>query len=276
MTATVDFDASLPLAAVRRIDQLCDRYEEALQAGDRPPLETLLDAVDPRHRASLLKALLEVDLEYRRVWGDDPAPEEYLLRFPAMEKAVLAAFCDDADARSDVSPHDLCLVEMVLSQVSGRRADRLRIYYRGRLVHTALLSGQMEVGRQQQGEAPPFAMTTGDYGRRLVIAPLEETSVSRHHAILAPEGQNQIRVTNLSNVNPIVFANGRRLHFEESETLPRNLEMTLGAVFLRIDCPGSDSESSFPPLRDQLDPPPAAKEDRPGLLQRFWRRGNAN
>jgi hypothetical protein len=272
MIGTVDLDSPLPLAAVRRIDQLCDRYEEALQAGDRPPLEALLDAVDAPHRPSLLKSLLEVDLEYRRAWGEEPAPGEYEYRFPEMGEAVRAAFCNDGE-RLDVSPDDRRLVEMMLSQATGRRVDRLRIYYGGRLAHTMLLTGPVELGRQQQGEAPPFAVTKGKYGRRLVVAPLEETSVSRHHAILAPEGEDRIRVTNLSNVNPIVLSGGGRLHYEESDTLPRNLEMTLGAVFLRIDCPGEDSESSIPPLHDQLEPPPAAKEDRGGFLQRLWRRG---
>ncbi|MBW3595900.1 MAG: hypothetical protein KY475_01340 [Planctomycetes bacterium] len=273
MTRTSDLDLA-PLEALRRIDRICDRYEESLQAGDRPPLEALLEAVDEPHRPPLLRALLEVELEYRRVWGEKPAADEYAARFPAYQEAIDAAFEPDAGDEPDLAADERCLVQMVLSQATGRRADRIRIYYRSQLAHTALLTGPVELGRQRQGEAPPFSFTSSQRGDRLIVAPLEETSVSRHHARLAPEGEDRIRVTNLSNVNPIVFADGRRLEFDQSESLPLNLEMTLGAVFVRIDRPGVNGDNNLSATTPAGSDEESSErnEVRPGLFKRLWGR----
>jgi hypothetical protein len=264
----------LPLGAVRSIDQLCDRFEAALKARQSPQIEEFLSLADEAHRSALLEALLEVELEYRRAWGEQPSADEYLERFPD-STAVRSAF--EQRAWTTEAPGDeVCLVQMALANASGRRIDRLRIYFRGSLVHTTTLSGALELGRQRQGEAPPFAVTQGQLEPRLVIAPLDETTISRRHLRLIPEGENHIRVANLSRVNPILFADGRRLEAEQSEAFPLTLEMTLGAMFLRIDRPSQSGDSGNATevtasgerteRLDESEPP------RP-LLERLWNWG---
>ncbi len=239
---------STSLEAVRRIDEACDRFEELLQRGDRPRIEGFLDAEPEPSRDSLLQALLDVELEYRRAWGEQPRADEYLARFPERRETVQAAFDGAAEPPLLAAcSEDLRLLQMALVNASGRRADRLRVYYRGELVHTTLLCGVLELGRQRQGEAPPFAVIEGPETNRLVVAPLEETTVSRHHAMLLPEGDDAVRVTNLSQVNPILFPNGRRLQTGQSAAFPLTLEMTLGALFVRIDRPTAEPDASNEP-----------------------------
>lgn len=273
MNTPSHLDPSLPLAVVRQIDQICDRFEESLQAGDRPPIEVLLESVEDSQRGPLLQALVEIELEYRRVWGERPTADEYVDRYPLYGEAVRAAFESEAVDHLYGADADRCLLQMILSRASGRRADRLRVYYRGELVHTTLLSGPLELGRQKQGEPAPFAVTPGRYGDRLVVAPLPETSVSRRHAFLEPEGEDRVRVTNLSNVNPIVLANERRLQTDESQVFPLTLEMALGAVFIRIDRPSPDGESSdnhtVPVSQDAASDSGSAP---PGFFKRLWGR----
>jgi hypothetical protein len=266
---------SLPLDAVRRIDELCDEFETALQAGRAPRIEEYLPRLDEAHQPALLGALLEVELEYRRAWGERPSPEEYLPRLPCVH-AVLAAF-GTVEAQSDeASVTEACLLQLALANASGRRTDRLRIYSRGTLVHTTTLIGPMELGRQRQGEAPPYAVTQGQHEPRLVIAPLEETTISRRHVRLIPEGDELVRVANLSQVNPILFPDGRRLEADQSEALPLTLEMTLGPLFLRIDRPGRSGDSD--PIEESQFTEEAAEASPPErrLLDRIlsWRRSS--
>jgi hypothetical protein len=260
---------SLSLEAVRRIDQLCDRFEAALQDRESPRIEDFLSQVDELHRPALLSALLGVELEYRRAWGEQPETREYLARFCDASTAVLTAFEEDARPLSDAS--EVCLLQVALANASGRRTDRVRIYSRGSLVHTATLSGPLELGRQRQGEDPPFALTPGQFEPRLVIAPLDETTISRRHIRLIPEEDNLVRVVNLSRVNPILFSDGRRLEAEQNDVFSLMLEMTLGPMFLRIDRPGEYDEAAEAPLSEESsDRVPIQAPNPPRFLGRLW------
>jgi hypothetical protein len=258
----------LPLEAVRLIDDVCDRFEAALQNSRSPRIEDYLSLADAARRPSLLRALLDVELEYRRAWGDRPSAEEYLGRFPQSD-AVLSAFESACDDPADALAGDL--LQLALANASGRRTDRLRIYCRGELVHTTTLAGPLELGRQRQGEAPPFTLTQGQREPRLVIAPLDETTISRRHLQLIPEEDDLVRVANLSRINPILFPNGRRLDAEQSESFPLMVEMTLGALFLRIDRPGhTDGSSGDLAAVEEPTQDIAAREP---LRRRWWSRG---
>ncbi len=261
----------ISLDAVRRIDEACDQFEEDLRRGDRPRIEAYLDAEAPETRSALLQALLEVELEYRRAWGERPQIDEYLARFVDHHDAVQAAFANEAPP-PDLCSQDLCLLQMALANASGRRTDRLRIYYQGELVYTTIVMGPVELGRQRQGEAGPYTTVEVPEGNRVIVAPLEETTVSRHHAFLMPDGDNAIRITNLSHVNPIIFPNGRRLKTNQSDVFPLMVEMSLGAVFVRIDRPldvdglGDTGEPSF---REKAPTGPRETETR-NFFDLFW------
>ena len=76
---------SLAPQPVLKIDQACDRFEDAWQAtaAEPPPrIEDFLDAPDGPERCILLRELLALELEYRRDRGESPTAADYLERFP--------------------------------------------------------------------------------------------------------------------------------------------------------------------------------------------------
>jgi hypothetical protein len=92
-------DTRLSPAAVRLIDQTCDRFEAAWKAGGRPDPGVFLGDTDGDERAALLRELLLLDWEYRRRAGEAPRADDYAARFPA-DAAVVAAVGREAAANS--------------------------------------------------------------------------------------------------------------------------------------------------------------------------------
>ncbi len=72
-------------AAVARIEETVDRFEEAWQAGGRPAIDDHL-AADGEVRAALLVELVHVDLEYRLKAGEAVRVESYLERYPELRR----------------------------------------------------------------------------------------------------------------------------------------------------------------------------------------------
>jgi hypothetical protein len=72
----------VPGARIQRAEQVCDRFEAAWKAGARPCIEEHLAAVPEPERAALLRELILLEIDYRRLAGEQPAAEEFLARFP--------------------------------------------------------------------------------------------------------------------------------------------------------------------------------------------------
>jgi adenylate cyclase len=134
------------------------------------------------------------------------------------------------------------------------------VYDEGRLVVDGELAGPIEIGRQTRREDEPFAAYEPEAGgpRRLVIGRLDETALSRRHARLEPLPGGRVRLSNLSERQPIVLEGGERLEpgavVERAAPLrlrlgPRVLsvaatsaaEETLGALDQQTVIPGSPS-----------------------------------
>jgi tRNA A-37 threonylcarbamoyl transferase component Bud32 len=103
---------SLPLESLAvHLHQVCDRFEVALQAaaagGPLPRIEDYLADVPEAEWAALVPELIVLDVAYRRGWGEDPRPEDYRQRFPAVEPRRLAqalAAPPAADAEQPPAP----------------------------------------------------------------------------------------------------------------------------------------------------------------------------
>jgi hypothetical protein len=54
------------------LDRLCDRFEAAWAAGQRPSLEDFLAEAAEAERPAVLRELLLVELHYRRQSGENP------------------------------------------------------------------------------------------------------------------------------------------------------------------------------------------------------------
>jgi hypothetical protein len=83
-------DAPPPPAVATWADQVCDRFEDAWGAGLRPRLEDYLAAAPEGERLTLAYELIALEAHYRRLSGEDPRPEDYRPRFPALDPARLA------------------------------------------------------------------------------------------------------------------------------------------------------------------------------------------
>ena len=74
------------------IDAICDRFEAAWKAGQRPRIEDYLCSLPEQARVSLFRQLLAVDLHYRRAAGESVDESQYRERFPHYQNAVADAF----------------------------------------------------------------------------------------------------------------------------------------------------------------------------------------
>jgi serine/threonine-protein kinase len=84
-----------PVAIARRIDALCERFEEAWRSGESPRIEDHLPQRDDPAWSLALRELVALERELRCGEGESPSPSEYRARFP-----------DDADILTDVLDGD--------------------------------------------------------------------------------------------------------------------------------------------------------------------------
>ncbi len=59
------------------IDRLCDEFEDAWQAGNRPSIAALLSGVQPKDQLALLENLIPLEVEYRMLANESPDANEY-------------------------------------------------------------------------------------------------------------------------------------------------------------------------------------------------------
>ncbi len=78
----------LPLAVDKQIDQVCDRFEQAWQSGQRPQIEEVLGAEQEPQRSALLRELLRVELELIKRAGGTWLSSTYHKRFPDHGRVV--------------------------------------------------------------------------------------------------------------------------------------------------------------------------------------------
>ena len=82
----------LPADLERRIDQICDAFEMAIQRNERPRIEDFLDQ-SVGELATQVAELAMVEIAYRKKAGDTPTLAEYETRFPE-HRSVLQRLSD--------------------------------------------------------------------------------------------------------------------------------------------------------------------------------------
>jgi probable HAF family extracellular repeat protein len=78
-------DSSRSFSLKLRIDQVCDRFELAWQAGPRPRIDDYLSDTPEPERSLLLRELIALDIDYRRQAGEQPQPEDYRVWLPSLD-----------------------------------------------------------------------------------------------------------------------------------------------------------------------------------------------
>src|SRR5436305_11886917 len=74
------------------LGQLCDRFEAAWKAGQRPLIEAYWVDIPEAGRLAALHELFPVELAYRIQAGEKPTLQEYQLRFPRHAESVEVLF----------------------------------------------------------------------------------------------------------------------------------------------------------------------------------------
>jgi serine/threonine protein kinase len=85
---------SLPLTLAVRLDKVCDRFERAWKAGQRPRVEDYLANAPEGERRELLRRLLPLEIELRRKGNENPTAKEYEACLPSYIEEIRAIFQD--------------------------------------------------------------------------------------------------------------------------------------------------------------------------------------
>ncbi len=83
---------SLSPSLLQRVDELCDRFEDAWIAGQRPRIEDYLNDTPEPERPLLLQELLSLELVYGCRSGETLNAEDYVRRFPEHAEIIRAVF----------------------------------------------------------------------------------------------------------------------------------------------------------------------------------------
>jgi serine/threonine protein kinase/tetratricopeptide (TPR) repeat protein len=134
------------LSAVARLDDVCDRFEAAWQAGQRPRLEDYLADTPKSDHSALVRELVHVEVFHRRRLGETPQLEEYRARFPDADVTWLAP----APAHPEVDRG--LLFGLLAVQLSFIRRDTLIGAMQAWVLDKAKPLGQILV---EQGALPP-------------------------------------------------------------------------------------------------------------------------
>jgi hypothetical protein len=110
--------SEMPLPLARQVSEVCDRFEDqwktAGRTGQRPRIEEYLPDTSPQQREALVRELVLLDVDYRRLAGENPAVEEYGARFPELDEAWL---------RTALRPEQRAAAEAVTVVEEGPPAD---------------------------------------------------------------------------------------------------------------------------------------------------------
>ena len=90
-----DSETLMPSPLARQVNDVCERFEAQWQAaartGQRPDIQAYLAEVSEPQRLALLRELVLLDVDYRRIAGETPRAEDYVSRFPELDPVWLAA-----------------------------------------------------------------------------------------------------------------------------------------------------------------------------------------
>jgi serine/threonine protein kinase len=86
--------ALLPLPLARQVDEVCDQFEAAWKAGQRPCIEDHLAGLPEPAHSFAQRELLALEIIYRRRAGESPQSADYHPRFADLVQASLASLPD--------------------------------------------------------------------------------------------------------------------------------------------------------------------------------------
>ena len=119
-------------------------------------------------------------------------------------------------------------------------------------------SGAVELGRQSAREEPLYSTSWASGRQRLVIARLDEDTISRQHVLLEPAGAERVRLTNLSRKMPIRLGDGSELKPGQTREADLPVVLSLGNRTVRLQPPEEEEPDQLEALAEATMPPGAA------------------
>ena len=113
-------DDLLSTAALRRVDEVCMRFEDVWRTGQRPRLEAFLAGACGSEREELLRELLRLERHYRQSLGEPLDGQEYERRFPEDIHLIRAVLAEG----TTVDPATAVAEGGEAPRLSGRPRDR--------------------------------------------------------------------------------------------------------------------------------------------------------
>jgi adenylate cyclase len=110
----------------------------------------------------------------------------------------------------------------------------IRVYEDRQLAWSDDFEGPGELGRQERGEAGPFACLQRPGRWRLVVARSDENDVGRRHVLLEPLPGSKVRLRNGSTGQPIRLLDGQEVPPGASCELALPMVLTLGRKAVRL------------------------------------------
>lgn len=98
--------SDVPLDVQRRVDAMCDRFEQAWRAGEAPAIEAYVEMLPSAAWGTAWKELITLEAALRHDAGESVDPREYHRRFPAQAAAVDSAFALLAPRSAPVASPD--------------------------------------------------------------------------------------------------------------------------------------------------------------------------
>ena len=121
---------ALPWSVQRRVDQACDQFEAAWQAGERLQIEHYVQNWVEPERSVLLRELIRLEIDHRRSCGEDLTPRDYQSRFPWLDLkwlvVVFAAAPAPGPGQSPASSDAASRESAVGSPAGSTRTKRVR------------------------------------------------------------------------------------------------------------------------------------------------------
>lgn len=142
-------------------------------------------------------------------------------------------------------------------------AWQIRVFEDHDLVYTVELTGPAELGRQSSPAEKLYGHLLGAGRQRVVIAGIEERSVSRQHALLEPITAGGFRLTNLSAERPITLPDGADLAPKTSCSVAADALLTIGKKAIHLQTGSGPqlmglSQATLPPGKSRSYPAPFA------------------
>jgi adenylate cyclase len=135
-------------------------------------------------------------------------------------------------------------------------------YHRHQRVFTTTLDAKLEIGRQRSGEPVPRRRLDRSDSARIVLAPLDDTDVSRSHMSLEllPDGDS-VLVKNLSRSQPVRIAPKTMLGPGEENVAEIPLLAQFSSYAIRVE-PAEEEELDLQPLPERTMAPGQQSVDR--------------